>query len=344
MICGIYSSHPYYRNNYLFDNQLSEDELSLFGPYINLRKYLLNKNVTLNTADFNFKNKLFEDVEIHIDPPTFIEKSNKKKYAILTENKMLLNSNSVKNHFLNFNKVFTWDSNLVDKKKFIFQPIPFSHNYKCNPKINDRSIFISSISANKNIKKNNTVNLYDERLKLYSYYNYRGSDFSLYGRGWDNLIAKSSLPGRLINIFLRKSNIDNILYKYKLLNNFRHVYKGEVDNKFDILNKSKFNIAFENIKSNNLYVTEKIFQSFACGAIPIYYGSELILQFLPKKSYIDYGKFDNIRSLDIFLRKLTDNHIDEMRSAGREFLNSEKFSIFSDDYFIENIFSVISNA
>lgn len=51
-----------------------------------------------------------------------------------------------------------------------------------------------------------------------------------------------------------------------------HSYRGQIENKSDILLNSKFNLVIEN---GNESLTEKVFDALICGAIPIYFGPNL---------------------------------------------------------------------
>eukprot|EP01100_Stratorugosa_tubuloviscum_P001797 TRINITY_DN1404_c0_g1_i2.p1 TRINITY_DN1404_c0_g1~~TRINITY_DN1404_c0_g1_i2.p1 ORF type:complete len:376 (-),score=119.83 TRINITY_DN1404_c0_g1_i2:87-1214(-) len=55
--------------------------------------------------------------------------------------------------------------------------------------------------------------------------------------------------------------------------------------KYSIISKHKFHLAFENIQEED-YVTEKIWQSFESGSIPIYWGAPNIDAFIPSKNSI----------------------------------------------------------
>lgn len=64
----------------------------------------------------------------------------------------------------------------------------------------------------------------------------------------------------------------NFLYFFGgLLHKFQN-YRGVVNNKSDILLNAKFNLVIEN---GNDALTEKVFDSLVCGAIPLYFGPNL---------------------------------------------------------------------
>ena len=85
---------------------------------------------------------------------------------------------------------------------------------------------------------------------------------------------------------------DSINYRKKYPNNIR--INNWHDEKIKALNYFQFTIAMENtIIGNPFYITEKIFDAFKAGSLPIYYGSDEIYLFVPNHSIIDVKKFQN---------------------------------------------------
>ena len=80
------------------------------------------------------------------------------------------------------------------------------------------------------------------------------------------------------------------LNKYKPLDFGGKVYNnvGYVKDKIKFLNSYKFSIAMENTEGDG-YLSEKIFQSFLSGTIPIYYGDYLLDEYINLKSLILIG-------------------------------------------------------
>jgi hypothetical protein len=80
----------------------------------------------------------------------------------------------------------------------------------------------------------------------------------------------------------------NELSKYKKVD-MGGIYKnnvgGIVRNKIRFLSAYKFSIAMENSEGQG-YISEKIFDSFIAGTIPIYYGGYMLDEFINPKSYI----------------------------------------------------------
>jgi len=87
--------------------------------------------------------------------------------------------------------------------------------------------------------------------------------------------------------FFRFKFIDE-LNKYKMVDmggKFKNNVGGRVKDKIKFLTSYKFSIAMENSGSDG-YLSEKIFESFLSGTIPIYYGDYMLDEYFNPKSYI----------------------------------------------------------
>ena len=65
----------------------------------------------------------------------------------------------------------------------------------------------------------------------------------------------------------------------------RNNINGPVSDKIEFLSNYKFSIAMENSDGDG-YLSEKIYDSFRSGTIPIYYGDYVIDEFINPKTYI----------------------------------------------------------
>ena len=98
-----------------------------------------------------------------------------------------------------------------------------------------------------------------------------------------------------------EANVRNLFYDklslYKKVDSggrFKNNVGGPVKNKLKFLSNYKFSICFENSKSEG-YISEKLFEAFEAGTIPIYYGDDTVLQLINNKAYIhvkDENDFD----------------------------------------------------
>ena len=76
---------------------------------------------------------------------------------------------------------------------------------------------------------------------------------------------------------------------------------------------SKFNfvLAMENNKKKG-YVTEKIVNVFAAGAVPVFWGDDIVTQFFNKKAFINISDFDDFESCVKYIINLKTEEIHDM--------------------------------
>lgn len=101
------------------------------------------------------------------------------------------------------------------------------------------------------------------------------------------------------------------LSKYKKVDSggkFRNNLGVIVKNKSKFLSNYKFCICFENSKADG-YITEKLFDCFLAGAIPLYYGDDTILNLLNNKSYIHIRNEDEFDEKIELIKKIDQNDI-----------------------------------
>jgi hypothetical protein len=105
----------------------------------------------------------------------------------------------------------------------------------------------------------------------------------LYGYGW-NCGIKSSIRTLLIELrkfIWRPQNITVKGLRYYFRNQTN--YKGSVENKRQTLEKYRIAVVIENCLN---YVSEKIFDSFTAGCIPVYVGPDITKCKIPSNLYI----------------------------------------------------------
>ena len=96
---------------------------------------------------------------------------------------------------------------------------------------------------------------------------------------------------------------------------------GKVKNKIKFLSSYKFSIAMENTEGNG-YLSEKIFQSFISGTIPIYYGDYMLDEYINTKSLILIrGKNDMLRKIE-YIKK-----IDNINELYKKMLREDIFIV-----------------
>ncbi|MBC7429126.1 MAG: hypothetical protein H7336_10970, partial [Bacteriovorax sp.] len=132
-------------------------------------------------------------------------------------------------------------------------------------------------------------------------------EVDLYGRGWLKKLTRSSLWLVYIKNYQR----------------IKEIYKGPCSSKLDVISKYKFYLCFENLRMDG-YITEKIFDCFYAGTIPIYWGGDDIEKWIPSNCYIDSRKFPTPLDLSIYLKNISDDEVKSLKEHGKKFLGSDQ--------------------
>lgn len=114
------------------------------------------------------------------------------------------------------------------------------------------------------------------------------------------------------------------------------------EDKIKTISNYKFAICFENVSYPG-YVTEKIFDCFAAGVIPVYIGAPDICSFVPENSFIDLRKFDSWNELNTFMDNISENDAMDMIAAGHEFLRSPRGQMHSYESFAHELFEMLTS-
>lgn len=158
--------------------------------------------------------------------------------------------------------------------------------------------------------------LYQKRLDAICYFSDRPG-FQLYGTGWDK-------PGRMS----------------KVLQAAKRVNATRVDDKLKAMSGFRFALCFENCVFPG-YVTEKIFDCFFVGCIPVYWGAPDITDFVPSETFVDARKFGCWVDLDRYMREMSEREVERLHSSASDFLASDAFAKFHQDYFVTELLSIL---
>ena len=203
------------------------------------------------------------------------------------------------------------------------------------------------------------INYLDRFLKHKLYYN-KTIYYTIRKKYILNDLKKKKFCAAVIsneNAFFRNKFITE-LSKYKKIDmggNYKNNINGRVKNKIEFLSSYKFSIAMENSEADG-YTSEKIFQSFTSGTIPIYFGNYMIDEIYNPKSFIliksekdfynkiefikkidnDNKLYKNILKLNIFINNKNNKIKNELNDEEKEFFlnifNQDKSLAFRKDY------------
>ena len=260
------------------------------------------------------------DLEIHLN---VMKTNNSKwpKFAILTETDFIHPANS--NNFLlkKYNHLFSWDPVLVNSG--LATKIQLAHPLSevVVDGFDKRNKFVVLIGSNRSLRgyhpKNN---LYSERVKTIRWFERNApNDFSLYGKKWDISARLPTRFGALVHSLEKK-----IQFNYCPFPSWR----GTILNKQDVLKKSRFSIVYENVTGVKGYITEKIFDAFTAGNVPIYWGADDIYDYIPEKCFIDRRNFFNHEQLYLYLKNISNYEYLDYQQCIKYFIEkeSEEFS------------------
>ena len=89
------------------------------------------------------------------------------------------------------------------------------------------------------------------------------------------------------------------------------------------------------------YITEKIFDCFFAGCVPVYWGASNIYDYIPQTCFVDRRKFVDHESLYHFLLTMPEKNYIAYQNAIKIFLKSQAATLFYPEPFVSNIVDTI---
>ena len=336
----------FYKRNRIFDlNDKLANRDNCLNPYFQLQKEFKKNNFILNTSDISnvdFDILLFNEFrKINFKNNIYFE-----KYIIIFETELIKPDNWDLNNHAAFKKIFTWNDDFVDNKKYIkfYWPNNIPSNFKLPQ--SSKSYFCIMIAGNKlNFHENE---LYSERINAIKWFEKKHLDaFDLYGIGWDSGIDRIPIRYLKKNYYIHKiinkiqKHLEKITSLKMLIKNDFISYKGKIDNKNETLKKYKFSICYENAKGYPGYITEKIFDCFLAGCVPVYLGAPNITDFIPSNTFIDKRNFKTYGELYKFMKNMSEEEYSFYLKNIEKFMNSKEAKKFSAENFAKTIVNEI---
>jgi len=203
------------------------------------------------------------------------------------------------NYLEKFKRVYTWDDDLVDNKKFFkfYYPalLPMQRDL---PSFEEKKL-LTQISANK--KSKHPKELYQEREAVIQFFEDKPGVFDFYGFTWEKKGYKN--------------------------------YKGTLQDKLDTLKNYRFSVCYENMRDVKGYITEKIFDCFASGVVPIYWGASNVTDYIPKNCFIDRRDFKDFADVYDYIRTMDKATYETYLKNIQAYLQSDQAKLFSQEMF-----------
>ena len=320
---------------YPFDNSGLQNKI-FDGPFGFLQDYLKTMDIDLQTydhGDIQSADKIlfFNHQSSHLAQCLKFGRKKEDLILFLFEPEVVMPEQyrpSVWNHY---GKIFTYRDDFVDGKIFTKMRYPQGQKIlQSFPSFSERN-FLVLINANKYSYIRNE--LYSFRRNAIRYFE-KQKDFDLFGFGWERnnainpQVAISALKS--LRIFKYFTDFVDSLKPYPS-------YRGTVQDKYSALAKYKFCLCFENEEKVMGWISEKIFDCFFTGTIPIYLGAENIDAYIPPQCYIDMKKFKDFQELGSYLKAMDETVFLSMQKAGQEFIRSNKFTEWKPESIFRNI-------
>jgi hypothetical protein len=204
--------------------------------------------------------------------------------------------------------------------------------------------FLTIINGNK-VPRIRTAELYTERLRAVEHFS-RTDEIDLYGIGWEGppfRIGSTWVPAAIGRLRYEAERRWQRLVgdRDPLRRAARKAWRGAVASKAETLGGYTFAICFENMVLEG-WITEKIFDCFFSGTVPVYLGAPDINEWIPTDCFVDMRRFAGYPELRDFLRSLSPGDIEGYRAAARDYLRSDAYHPFTKQAFAEHFEEILS--
>lgn len=300
-----------YFQSVLGDYEVVESTCDRFGPAFKKKNDLFHKTQRRWGIDFPRHIAVDSHKIIWINIPVFFYRDH--FVAKLPKEKMVLfmwepyirfrKMYNPKLHHC-FSRIYTWDDDLVDNKTYfkfyypVLRPmiedvVPFEEKKLC-------TLVSGYAFACDKYPKKYPNELYSHRMKAIEFFERIGEKgFEFYGKDW---------PME------------------------RPSYRGPVSDKIGTIKNYRFSICYENCQGVKGYITEKIFDCFAAGNVPVYWGASNVTDYIPPDCFIDRRDFATLNDLYLFLKNMSSPEYEGYLDRIRAYLNSEKAHLFSQEH------------
>ncbi len=336
---AVYSVNEVYnRGNALFDPAAYAIGDDLGAPFRRLRERLESRGHHLDTPDMRsfevFDGFLFLDLPEASDP--FLVRavaSGKPLYLVLFECEIIKRHNwDLERHRL-FRRVFTWSPRLTGERyRHYFWPNPLDDRERGSF---DRKRLCVLMASNK--YKRDPRELYSERARTIRWFAaHHPGDLDLYGPGWGKDRSKALK-------FLLYATLHDPLglarHRQALVSaeDLRRVYRGVAPSKRAVMRNYRFSICYENARSIPGYVTEKLFDSFLAGVVPVYLGWEDVTEWIDGATFIDRRRFADYGDLHAYLTSMERAEYEGYLRAIEAFLAGPRGRLFDVGTFAETL-------
>ncbi len=197
--------------------------------------------------------------------------------------------------------------------------------------------FLIMMNANK-LPRLYVQELYTARLRAVQFFHQFG-EIDLYGRNWDRMparVGKVRTPATFRRLVADAWQVKQRVWPDPLYAAMAAASRGPARSKSATLAQYRFALCFENSILKG-WMTEKLFDCFFAGTVPVYWGAPDVLDWVPAECFIDMRQFRDLAELRRFLHAVTPDQERGYREAARAYLASDRFTPFRVEAFVNLI-------
>lgn len=296
-------------------------------PFWCLREALKENGIELNTPDMNDGREIVFELHMNAVPSN----ASVPLFVLLMETAQIYPLNESQKLLAQYRGIFTWNDVLVRQSGGIKINFPNRFSVSRTAGLENRSKFCCLIAGNRVAAQHGEFDLYAERVRTIRWFEHHApQQFDLYGSGWE---AEPPRPGRLGRIWHRLAQ----QCASRLGRRAFPSYRGKVASKSDTLHHYAFAICYENVRDLPGYITEKIFDCFFAGCVPVYWGASNVTDYIPRECFIDRRQFSSHEEMYHYLTNISQAVYREYQVAILSFLASDSAQPFSAEYFAKRV-------
>lgn len=346
MIYGNYIQADRANNASFAPEDLHHKHNPTFAPRT-LREAFLQRGIEINTPDVNDRLGYRAQFNLYLDGQLPLSDT-LPNYLIATENPIINSLNANRDYLQRFTHIFTWNPTFTSLPNASLLFIPnqihrFTQRHIELPlayltPFTKRSIFACLINANKAFAKPLPNDLYQERVAVIRWYEQHApTHFALYGLGWHKPTHQFTWHGKLLR---RGQRLATQLWGYRPYPS----YQGDVVDKAIVYSKAKFAYCYENVCDLPNYISEKIFDAFLSGCVPIYWGADNVSDLIPASCFIDRCDFTSTQAVHQYLLNISAQEYTQYQQHIMEFLFSAAANCFDISHYTEVIVGEITKS
>jgi hypothetical protein len=319
----------FYLNNRVFDvgdPVANRDDSRRF--HFDLRHLFAEAGFDLSTQDINPPED--STFVLYHDLPKTLPAGHEPERAFLMmmEPPVVKEAAWIERNRIPFRKIFTYHDPLLSDLRFV--KIRYAQRFPASVQFQNglRDRFCTTIIGNKSSQ--HPLELYSKRLEVIRWFeSHHPERFEFYGTGWNQE---------------RKGFLSN-LFRFSLTGGETFAtYGGTVKAKREVLERYRFAICFENTRDLDGYVTEKIFDSFLAGTIPVYLGAPNIGDEIPPDCFIDFRRFGSYEEMFETLARMSHEEVEGYQERILQFLTGPKIHPFQSETVSQTVVKTVLEA